>query len=305
MSDPFGDDDVDFEVEEMLETAYRNAIALINNDRKVCGTRLHTSMENPLTDSKDHFHVKPSLMRRQTALFSVDGFANLIEDPTKAANIITATVDTVASVTADTVAAGAEWTADAVLTPGYAPAPALSPGNAPVVAAAPAANYQLERLERARTQNRPPVHDDINVDLSLDSEGTTPLARRLKATSAQNREWASVNGAGAGACNSPLGGRSPSNRSVARSPSPTTMSYGEVYEPQYQALGVASPASSRAASNRGGPPSAAISQYADEAVANAMQQLAAAKPTGQLPNSNGGISAFGAIGGVFKKPGKK
>ena len=305
MSYPFGDDDVDFDVEKLLESSYKNAIALINNERPSLGRRFTKGMDNPLIDGKDHFHVKPSLAnRRNTALFSVDGVANLFEDPTKAGSMISATA-----------ADATEWLAETALTPGLAPASALSPATAP----APEAKYQLERLERARnqTQYRSATDDGLVIDavLQYTEAGATPLAQRLKATDERNRSWGSANGTGD--YRSPASGRSPICRSGGRSPT-SSMPHGEVYEPQYRAVCVTSPSSPRAGSSRGGAViTAEAVAHADEAVAKAAKELAlarAAKPPppqplpGQVPppaTNGGGFKPISAISGVFKAPGKK
>lgn len=47
MSDPFGDDDIDFDTEMMLQNSYRNAVALLKNDHEVCG-RVLEGLRNPI-----------------------------------------------------------------------------------------------------------------------------------------------------------------------------------------------------------------------------------------------------------------
>lgn len=48
MSDPFGDDDTDFDIELFMSEAYDNAIALLCDERETQYSRLPAGMENPL-----------------------------------------------------------------------------------------------------------------------------------------------------------------------------------------------------------------------------------------------------------------
>ena len=49
MNDPFGDDDVDFEVEKMLQGSYKNAVALLADTRQPLGT-ISGGVGNPLRE---------------------------------------------------------------------------------------------------------------------------------------------------------------------------------------------------------------------------------------------------------------
>ena len=50
MNDPFGDDDVDFEVEKMLQGAYKNAVAVLSDCRQPLGTTAG-GVGNPLKEN--------------------------------------------------------------------------------------------------------------------------------------------------------------------------------------------------------------------------------------------------------------
>ena len=53
MSDPFGSDDLDFDLDKMLASAYENAVALISDQRLAHGDRLPLGMlSNPLSDNE-------------------------------------------------------------------------------------------------------------------------------------------------------------------------------------------------------------------------------------------------------------
>ena len=59
MSDPFGDDDLDFDVEGLMKSAYENAVATIVDKRVPCNDRLPTSIdENPLSDTDNAKRVR-------------------------------------------------------------------------------------------------------------------------------------------------------------------------------------------------------------------------------------------------------
>ena len=47
LSDPFGDDDVDFDVEGMLAAAHKNSVALLQDERPAAGTDLE-ELNNPV-----------------------------------------------------------------------------------------------------------------------------------------------------------------------------------------------------------------------------------------------------------------
>mmetsp|Transcript_34094 Transcript_34094/g.100196 ORF Transcript_34094/g.100196 Transcript_34094/m.100196 type:complete len:158 (+) Transcript_34094:62-535(+) len=49
MSDPFGDDDIDFDTEGLLSSAYNNAISYLIDDAAAHGSQLPTGLYNPLT----------------------------------------------------------------------------------------------------------------------------------------------------------------------------------------------------------------------------------------------------------------
>jgi hypothetical protein len=51
MSDPFGLDDVDFELEEFIRAAYDNSVALLLNSKPACGEILPVGIDNPLRDN--------------------------------------------------------------------------------------------------------------------------------------------------------------------------------------------------------------------------------------------------------------
>ncbi len=48
MSDPFGDDEIDFDTNGMLKSAYNNALACLNNKRDLAGSKLDGLDINPL-----------------------------------------------------------------------------------------------------------------------------------------------------------------------------------------------------------------------------------------------------------------
>jgi hypothetical protein len=48
MSDPFGDDDLDFNTEKLLSNAYNNAIFMLKENRPTQQTRMPTEIVNPL-----------------------------------------------------------------------------------------------------------------------------------------------------------------------------------------------------------------------------------------------------------------
>ena len=50
MSDPFGIDDTDFDLESMLSSTYKNAIACLKDGRRHHGTSLAGSLRNPITE---------------------------------------------------------------------------------------------------------------------------------------------------------------------------------------------------------------------------------------------------------------
>ena len=48
MSDPFGDDDLDFDTEKFLRTAYNSAISMLRDRRRINQTRVPIELINPL-----------------------------------------------------------------------------------------------------------------------------------------------------------------------------------------------------------------------------------------------------------------
>ena len=71
MSDPFGDDDVDFDLEPMLSGAYKNAVALLRDERAPDGGAIG-ELSNPITDRTqrftiDHQHVRVDVCVRRAA----------------------------------------------------------------------------------------------------------------------------------------------------------------------------------------------------------------------------------------------
>lgn len=50
MSDPFGVDDTDFDLESILSRTYKNAIACLKDERRHHGTSLAASLKNPVTE---------------------------------------------------------------------------------------------------------------------------------------------------------------------------------------------------------------------------------------------------------------
>lgn len=83
MSDPFGDDDVDFDLEKMLKGAYTNAVALLRDDRRPLGTDLD-NLINPITSDAARFTVGGPLMEAGTVpnvQVEMDG-KRLLEQPT-------------------------------------------------------------------------------------------------------------------------------------------------------------------------------------------------------------------------------
>eukprot|EP00966_Prymnesium_polylepis_P225787 5222603-Prymnesium_polylepis.1 len=48
MSDPFGTDDIDFDIDTMLSSAYKNALAILLDDREPLGTHNVPELHNPL-----------------------------------------------------------------------------------------------------------------------------------------------------------------------------------------------------------------------------------------------------------------
>lgn len=50
MSDPFGDDDVDFDLEAFLRSAYDNSVALLNDERVPCEEVTPNDLDNPLAN---------------------------------------------------------------------------------------------------------------------------------------------------------------------------------------------------------------------------------------------------------------
>ena len=61
MADPFGDDDVDFDLERMLSGAYKNAVALLQDQRASSGAALPDGVHNPVVDARARFTVAPSV----------------------------------------------------------------------------------------------------------------------------------------------------------------------------------------------------------------------------------------------------
>ena len=57
MADPFGNDDIDFDLEPMLAAAYKNAVACLRDDHPVNGSTLPLSLTNPITDMNARFTV--------------------------------------------------------------------------------------------------------------------------------------------------------------------------------------------------------------------------------------------------------
>jgi hypothetical protein len=66
MSDPFGDDDVDFDLEPMLAGAYKNSVAVLSDHRASNGADLG-SLLNPIVDSEARFTVGPSARPRDSS----------------------------------------------------------------------------------------------------------------------------------------------------------------------------------------------------------------------------------------------
>jgi len=61
MSDPFGDDDVDFNLEPMLKGAWINAIACLKDNHAPCGLALG-NLTNPTTQDNPRFTVAPGMV---------------------------------------------------------------------------------------------------------------------------------------------------------------------------------------------------------------------------------------------------
>ena len=62
MSDPFGDDDVDFDLEPMLSGAYKNAVALLRDERAPDGGAIG-DLTNPITDRTQRFTIDHQRVR--------------------------------------------------------------------------------------------------------------------------------------------------------------------------------------------------------------------------------------------------
>jgi hypothetical protein len=50
MADPFGDDEVDFDLEPMLTATYENSLLLLTNEHKPLGSDVSRLPKNPLRD---------------------------------------------------------------------------------------------------------------------------------------------------------------------------------------------------------------------------------------------------------------
>jgi len=59
MSNPFGDDEIDFDLEKMLAGAFKNAIAILRDPRPVAGSELN-GLVNPVTSTDARFTVDAS-----------------------------------------------------------------------------------------------------------------------------------------------------------------------------------------------------------------------------------------------------
>jgi len=69
MSDPFGDDDIDFDTEGLLASAYNNAIAYLREGKEICGSALPPGIENPLDPMRleDRKWSKPAHLNKKEA----------------------------------------------------------------------------------------------------------------------------------------------------------------------------------------------------------------------------------------------
>lgn len=56
MSNPFGDDDIDFDLEKMLAGAFKNSVAILKDQREVAGSNLG-GLTNPVTSKDARFTV--------------------------------------------------------------------------------------------------------------------------------------------------------------------------------------------------------------------------------------------------------
>jgi len=56
MADPFGDDDIDFDLEKMLKASYTNAVACLRDEHRPCGRALG-NLTNPVTEANARFTV--------------------------------------------------------------------------------------------------------------------------------------------------------------------------------------------------------------------------------------------------------
>jgi hypothetical protein len=76
MSDPFGDDDIDFELETFLKGAYDNAVALITDERPPMANTRPADMDTnfPLADS-------PAAIGARTFATAFDEFGNKRSKP--------------------------------------------------------------------------------------------------------------------------------------------------------------------------------------------------------------------------------
>jgi len=60
MSDPFGDDEIDFDIEALLSSAYNNATAYLREEKPACGGKLPGGILNVLTTASEMRWGKPA-----------------------------------------------------------------------------------------------------------------------------------------------------------------------------------------------------------------------------------------------------
>ena len=65
MSNPFGEDDVDFDVVALLSEAYNHALAFLREERAVCGGKVPQGILNPLTTAVEVQWARPSHLQEE------------------------------------------------------------------------------------------------------------------------------------------------------------------------------------------------------------------------------------------------
>ena len=82
MSNPFGDDEIDFDLEKMLAGAFKNAIAILKDPRPIAGTELN-GLVNPVTSMDARFTVDASKFPAQGSQRAKAGSLSFRKESTK------------------------------------------------------------------------------------------------------------------------------------------------------------------------------------------------------------------------------